>query len=184
MGSFFIPAIPGLNRSEELEKQGVPVSLASSKIAIASASVPATGLSMKTGLLAWKTGRACSRWGRPSTLSSRTTSTFLSRSSIESTISTPNLSRSSLGVAGDAVAAGGDVGAPAGVGRHDPDAGQLARRLGVVEHLREGGHVRGVQADDPRAERLVGLRGFTGQGRERFTLRSAIRTIRARLRIR
>ena len=82
-------AMPGLNRSDELEKTGTLVSLASSKIAIASASEPATGLSMKTGLPALSTGRTCSRCGRPSTLSSSTTSTFSSSASIESTISTP-----------------------------------------------------------------------------------------------
>ena len=64
-------------------------------MAIASASEPATGLSMNTGLRALNTGLACSRCGRPSTLSSSTTSTFFSSSSIESTISTPYLSRSS-----------------------------------------------------------------------------------------
>ena len=67
------------------------VLLASSKMAIASASEPATGLSMKTGLCAWRTGRACSRCGRPSTLSSSTTSTCDSSSSIEPTIATPIL---------------------------------------------------------------------------------------------
>ena len=49
-----IAAMPGLKRSDELEKHGVFVSRASSKIAIASASVPATGLSMNTGLRALK----------------------------------------------------------------------------------------------------------------------------------
>ena len=47
-------AMPALNRSDELEKHGVSVSLARSKMAIASASVPATGLSMNTGLRALK----------------------------------------------------------------------------------------------------------------------------------
>ena len=84
--------MPGLKRSDELEKHGVPVSLARSKMAMASASEPATGLSMNTGLCARKTGRACSRCGRPSTLSSRTTSTFASSSSIDPTISTPYFS--------------------------------------------------------------------------------------------
>ena len=87
--------MPGLKRSDELEKHGVLVVRASSKMAIASASEPATGLSMNTGLCAWKTGRACSRCGRPSTLSSSTTSTRARSSSIEPTIATPNLSRSS-----------------------------------------------------------------------------------------
>ncbi len=89
------PATPGPNRNDELEKHGVPYSRARSKMAIASASEPATGLSMKTGFFALRTGRACSRCGRPSTLSSRTTSTLASSSSIESTIATPYFSFSS-----------------------------------------------------------------------------------------
>ena len=84
----------GPKRSDELEKQGVPYFSASWKIRTASASEPATGLSMKTGLWAFRTGSTCSRCGRPSTLSSSTTSTFPIRASIESTISTLNSSRS------------------------------------------------------------------------------------------
>ncbi len=85
--------IPALNRSDDDEKHGVPDSAASLKIMIASVSEPAIGLSMKTGFLALKTGRTCSRWGRPSTLSSITTSTLSSNSSIDPTISTPCFSR-------------------------------------------------------------------------------------------
>ena len=81
-------------------------------------------------------------------------------------------SRSCLGEALDAVAAGGDVGAAAGEGGHDADAGQVALGLGVVEQLGEGDDVRGVQADDADPERLrspgAGLRrGRRAEQRQR-----------------
>ena len=75
-------------RSDDEEKQGTPASSARSKIATASLSEPAKGLSMNNGLPAAITGRACSRCGRPSTLSRKTTSTRSSNASMESTIST------------------------------------------------------------------------------------------------
>jgi hypothetical protein len=51
---------------------------------------------MKVGLPALKQGRACSRWGRPSFVSSSTQSTRFSSSSMESTISTSSFFISSI----------------------------------------------------------------------------------------
>ena len=115
-----------------------------------SASEPAIGLSMNSGLPAAITGRACSRCGRPSTLSSSTTSTFLSSSSIESTISTP-FAAELLGVLLHAVAAGGHVRAAARdrrprrarrPGRPRP-SGSLSTSVKAID-------VRRVEPDDAR----------------------------------
>jgi len=72
------------------------------------------------------------------------------------------------GEAGDAVTAARQVGAAAGVGGHDADAGQLALGVGVVEHLGEGDDVRRVQADHADADRLdrLGGRGAAGKGQQ------------------
>ena len=70
-----------------------------------------------------------------------------------------------LGEAGEAVAAGRDVGTAAGKRRHHLDAGQVARRLGAVEQLRECDNVRGVQADDAGPERF-GVVAGTGDRRQ------------------
>ena len=90
------PAVPlrtaseaELNRNEDAEKHGTFFSLARRKIWMASANESAIGLSMNSGLPAAITGRAWARCTRPSTLVNSTTSTRLSSSSIESTISTP-----------------------------------------------------------------------------------------------
>ncbi len=89
LGSLAMPAIAGLYRSEEAEKQGTFFSAARRKISIASARLPPTGLSINSGLPAAITGRACSKCLRPSMLSIKTASTRSSRAGIESTISTP-----------------------------------------------------------------------------------------------
>ena len=156
--------MPGLNRSDELEKHGVPVSRARSKMAMASASEPATGLSMNTGLRARKTGRACSRCGRPSTLSSRTTSTFDSSSSIESDDRDAVLLLSSRVKPATRSRLEGMIRAPAGIGRDDADAGQLGLGGGRVQELGERDHVRGIQADDAGSQRLrrSGILGLAG----------------------
>src|SRR5439155_27292589 len=52
----------------------------------------------------------------------------------------------------DPVAAGRDI-CPAGITSHDSDACDIARRFRVIEDFREGGDVRGVQADHPGPER-------------------------------
>ena len=127
-----MPAIPGLNRSDELEKQGTFFSAARRKISIASARLPATGLSMNSGLPAAITGRACSKCLRPSRLSSNTASTRSSRAGIESTISTPPL-RSLLGVLRHATDAVGNVLAAAGKRGHHPHAGKLGAGVGIVD---------------------------------------------------
>ena len=59
-----------------------------------------------------------------------------------------------LGIAGDPIAAGRDVRATAGIGRHDPHAPQLRLRIRRVQELGEGDDVRGIQADDPGPQRL------------------------------
>src|SRR5205807_10245738 len=70
-----------------------------------------------------------------------------------------------FGIVTDAVAAGWDVLAAAGVGRDDADASEVALRLGIVEQAREGFDVRRVESDDANADRL-GLLGRRGKRKQ------------------
>lgn len=78
------------NRRDDEEKTGTSYFFAARKIASVSASEPAIGLSIKTGLPAWKTSSTCSRWGRPSLVSSSTTSHCFTTAATESTTVTPS----------------------------------------------------------------------------------------------
>jgi hypothetical protein len=75
-------------RNDDELNTGTFASAAIRKIVAASRNDPAIGLSIKTGLPAFNTGLTCSRWGRPSTLSSSTPSTFRHKSSMLSYIVT------------------------------------------------------------------------------------------------
>ena len=55
-------------------------------------------------------------------------------------------------IARHAVAAGGDVGAAAGIGGDDPHAGELGPGMFGVQELGECDHVRRIEADDPGLE--------------------------------
>lgn len=77
---FRIATSSGEQRKDDAEKQGTFACSASRKISITSLSEAAIGLSMKIGFLAMIAALACSRWGRPSMLVSRTASTPWTRS--------------------------------------------------------------------------------------------------------
>ena len=110
--------------------------LEASKIAMVSASEALIGLSMNIRLPALKTVRACSRCRRPSFVSSKTTSTFVSRSWNRA----HDLDTELLDVprvAGNPVHTRLEVETALRVGGHHPVAQKLGRGLSVVERLCE-----------------------------------------------
>ena len=157
---------PESNRSDEAEKQGTCFAFARRKIWMASASDAAIGLSIKSGLPAAMTGRAWARCGRPSTLSNRMTSTCSSNSGIESTILTPffrsvsvkPFTRSQLI---------GQIGAAAGIGRHDGHLGQFSLRLWVIQQVDELDDVRGIEPDHAHPQPLRRPRRQSGLREEK-----------------
>ena len=150
----------GMKPHRGAREDRVPVSRASCAMRFASSRLAASGLSMN--ILAGPARRRLRQCGRPSTLSSNTTSTLASKASMLSTSSTPCSSWMVLASPLDPIGAHGEIRAAALVGGDDRD---LPLRV-LAERPGERRHMRRVGADDPGPKRL------RGPGRRRGGLRS------------